>query len=429
MQRLPGFWYPHAGPWAWVAMLHTLAMTTPGFALLESRRPHEPAVRRAPPAARRPGRELRRSTPGWSTSALAYGIGWCSRSAGCCRGSARCWWCARWSSRTCCGCARSTPPRRALVLYFASRRAARRGSRSPSSAPPIPWPLTALILIAVLRGGAAARSRRSALVTRGARSGEGPLDRLLAQLVGRARGLAAPRGDRRARDRRGRARARRAAGRARWPRRTTGAGAPRPASGSTTRARPIRCSRAGSPSAATRCSPTTSTPPRRICASCSPSCSPTTRRARWSRSAPPTSCSAWSWSRPRAAGCACRALGFLVRAAERLAEALLHARLARRAAERAALAREVELAATVQAELLPGGGPQVLGADHGRRIVAAGDPVRRRLLDRHAARTPALGEPRAPPTCAPCWSRSATSPATAWPSAMVDRGGDRARAT
>jgi serine phosphatase RsbU (regulator of sigma subunit) len=52
---------------------------------------------------------------------------------------------------------------------------------------------------------------------------------------------------------------------------------------------------------------------------------------------------------------------FLARAGERLAEALLHARLARRAAERAQLAREVELAATVQAALLPGEQPHVFG--------------------------------------------------------------------
>jgi serine phosphatase RsbU (regulator of sigma subunit) len=56
-----------------------------------------------------------------------------------------------------------------------------------------------------------------------------------------------------------------------------------------------------------------------------------------------------------------RGLAFVERAADRLAEALVHARLARRAAERAALAREVELAATVQAELLPGRGPHVHG--------------------------------------------------------------------
>jgi serine phosphatase RsbU (regulator of sigma subunit) len=56
-----------------------------------------------------------------------------------------------------------------------------------------------------------------------------------------------------------------------------------------------------------------------------------------------------------------RQLAFAARAADRLAEALLHARLARRAAEQAALAREVELAATVQAALLPGRGPHVVG--------------------------------------------------------------------
>lgn len=57
-----------------------------------------------------------------------------------------------------------------------------------------------------------------------------------------------------------------------------------------------------------------------------------------------------------------RPLAFLERTSERLAEALLHARMAKRAAERASLAREVELAATVQAELLPGTGPHVHGA-------------------------------------------------------------------
>jgi serine phosphatase RsbU (regulator of sigma subunit) len=56
-----------------------------------------------------------------------------------------------------------------------------------------------------------------------------------------------------------------------------------------------------------------------------------------------------------------RGLAFVERAADRFAEALLHARLAQRAAERAALAREVELAATVQIELLPARGPHVHG--------------------------------------------------------------------
>ncbi|MEP6865367.1 MAG: SpoIIE family protein phosphatase [Deltaproteobacteria bacterium] len=56
-----------------------------------------------------------------------------------------------------------------------------------------------------------------------------------------------------------------------------------------------------------------------------------------------------------------RAVGFVERAAERLGEGLVHVRLAQRAADRASLAREVELAATVQAQLLPGRGPHVHG--------------------------------------------------------------------
>jgi serine phosphatase RsbU (regulator of sigma subunit) len=56
-----------------------------------------------------------------------------------------------------------------------------------------------------------------------------------------------------------------------------------------------------------------------------------------------------------------RGLAFLEHVADRLADALVHVRLAKRAAERAALAREVELAATVQQRLLPGAGPHVHG--------------------------------------------------------------------
>jgi len=56
-----------------------------------------------------------------------------------------------------------------------------------------------------------------------------------------------------------------------------------------------------------------------------------------------------------------KSLAFLEQAAVRLGEALVHARMAHRAAQRAALAREVELAATVQAQLLPATGPHVHG--------------------------------------------------------------------
>lgn len=56
-----------------------------------------------------------------------------------------------------------------------------------------------------------------------------------------------------------------------------------------------------------------------------------------------------------------RELVFLERASNGLGEALVHARMAQRAAARAKMAREVELAATVQAQLLPGKGPHVHG--------------------------------------------------------------------
>jgi serine phosphatase RsbU (regulator of sigma subunit) len=54
-----------------------------------------------------------------------------------------------------------------------------------------------------------------------------------------------------------------------------------------------------------------------------------------------------------------RSLAFLEQATDRLGQALVHVRLAKRAAEHAMLAREVELAAAVQQQLLPGKGPHV----------------------------------------------------------------------
>lgn len=56
-----------------------------------------------------------------------------------------------------------------------------------------------------------------------------------------------------------------------------------------------------------------------------------------------------------------RELAFIERAADRLGEALVHARMAQRAAERAMMARQVELAATLQQQLLPGRAPHVHG--------------------------------------------------------------------
>lgn len=67
-------------------------------------------------------------------------------------------------------------------------------------------------------------------------------------------------------------------------------------------------------------------------------------------------------------------LSFVERVAERLAEAMLHARMAKRAADRAALAREVALAATVQGELLPSKAPHVYG---GMTVVGSWQPATR----------------------------------------------------
>jgi serine phosphatase RsbU (regulator of sigma subunit) len=56
-----------------------------------------------------------------------------------------------------------------------------------------------------------------------------------------------------------------------------------------------------------------------------------------------------------------RSLEFVERAADTIGEAIVHARMAQRAARRAELAREVELAATVQKELLPDRTPRMIG--------------------------------------------------------------------
>lgn len=56
-----------------------------------------------------------------------------------------------------------------------------------------------------------------------------------------------------------------------------------------------------------------------------------------------------------------RELAFIERASERVGEAIVHARMSRHAAERAMIARQVELAATLQQQLLPGRAPHVHG--------------------------------------------------------------------
>src|SRR3954470_6728515 len=185
---LQGFWYAHAGPWAWVAVVHTVVMVLPGFALLGH------AALTGPPSDER--RQLRAALianlvvlSSLVDLALAYGIGWFPVG----------WLLSGIGSPLVGGAlvvedllrvraVDTTAP--ALVLYFAAG-ALLAWVALAVLAPSVPWPLTGLVLIlcfAAVRITVAAL----ALVTRGARSSEGPLDRLLAQLVARASDLAAP---------------------------------------------------------------------------------------------------------------------------------------------------------------------------------------------------------------------------------------------
>jgi phosphoserine phosphatase RsbU/P len=356
VRRLQGFWYPHAGPWAWVAIVHTVVMVAPGFALLGH------AALTGPPSNER--RQLRAALvanlvvlSSLVDLALAYGIGWFPVG----------WLLSGIGSLLVVRAlvvedllrVRAidiTAP--ALVLYFAAG-ALLAWVALAELAPPVPWPLTALVLIvcfAAVRITVAAMT----LVTRGARSSEGPLDRLLAQLVGRARNLAAqpaiaelaidvielglgvrPRVLLASQDDWG------------WSSETgerlDDARAPDPliAGWLADRRDPVFADDLDS------------APPelRELLAQLFG------HHAARALIPVGTADELLGLILVPAAGRRLRvpALGFLVRAAEQLAEALLHARLARRAAERAALAREVELAATVQAELLPGRAPQIHG--------------------------------------------------------------------
>lgn len=353
---LQGYWYPHAGPWAWVAVVHTVVMVIPGFALLGH------AALTGPPSDER--RQLRAALianlvvlSSLADLALAYGVGWFP---------------VGWllSSIGSLLMVRAlivedllrvravdvTAP--ALVLYFAAG-ALLAWAALAELAPPVPWPLTALVLIVCFAAVRIAVAGMT-LITRGARSSEGPLDRLLAQLVGRARNLAAPpaiaelaidvielglgvrpRVLLASQDDWG------------WSSETgerlDDARAPDPliAGWLTDRRDPVFADDLDT------------SPPelRELLAQLFG------HHAARALIPVGTADELLGLILVPATGRRLRlpALGFLVRAAERLAEALLHVRLARRAAERASLARDVELAATVQAELLPGRAPQVHG--------------------------------------------------------------------
>ncbi|HEX4417574.1 MAG TPA: PP2C family protein-serine/threonine phosphatase [Kofleriaceae bacterium] len=352
---LSGFWYANAGPWAWLALAHTLAMTIPGFIALGH------AVLTTGPSVER--RQLRAALlanlvtyAGLIDVGLAYGIGsvplgWLLSGIGCLlvvralivedllRVRA----------------VDTTAP--LLVVYFAAG-ALLAWAALAALAAPIPWPLTTLALVvcfAAVRISVATVS----LVNHGGRS-EGPLDRLLTQLAGRARTLTAPG----------------AIAQLAIDIIELGLGvrphvliASQDDWGWTTETgERLDDARAPDPLLAGWLAEQ--------------------RDAVFGDDLEPVPADLRALVAGLFAGHRARALiaignadellglivipavgrrlgvpalGFLLRAAERLAEALLHARLALRAAERAALAREVELAATVQAALLPGVGPHVHG--------------------------------------------------------------------
>lgn len=355
VQRLPGFWYPHAGPWAWLAILHTLAMTVPGFATLSH------VALTSPPSDER--RQLRAALianfvvySGLVDLVLAYGIGvfpvgWLLSGIGSLL-------VVRALVVEDLLRVRAVDTRAPLlVLYFAGGVLLAWVALAELIAP-VPWPLAAAALILCF---AAVRVSIATIgmVTRGARS-EGPLDRLLAQLVGRARGLtSSPAIAELAID---------VIELGLGVRTRVLLASPDDWGWSTETGERLDDARAPDPMVASWLAER-----RDAVFADELELAPAELRdllaalfaAHAARALFPVVVSdeLLGVILVPAAGRRLRvpALGFLVHAAERLAEALLHARLVRRAAERAALAREVALAATVQAELLPGQGLHVHG--------------------------------------------------------------------
>jgi len=356
VRRLSGFWFGHAGPWAWLALLHTLALTLPGFLALGY------VALTSPPSSER--RQLRAALlanfvtyAGLVDVGLAYGIGvaplgWLLSGIGCLL-------VVRALVVEDLLRVRAVDTSAPLFVVYFATGALLAWVALAALAAPIPWPLTTLALVmcfAAVRVSVATVS----LVNRGARGREGPLERLLAQLVGRARSMTAPSeiaqlaidiielglGVRlhlllASQDDWG------------WSTQTgerlDDARAPDP----------LLAGWMAERHDAVFSDDLDVAPPdlRELLAQLFAS--------HGARALIPVGSAdellglvlVPASTRPLRVP----ALGFLLRAGERLAEALLHARLARRAAQRAALAREVELAATVQAELLPGEGPHVHG--------------------------------------------------------------------
>jgi serine phosphatase RsbU (regulator of sigma subunit) len=357
VQWLSRLWYGDAGPWAWLALLHTAAMTGPAFCALGY------VALTSPPSEER--RQLRAAfvANGVTYAALidatlAYGIG--GFPVGGLLSGVGCLLVVRALIVEDLLRVRAVDTAAPLaVVYFATGALLAWVALAALDAP-IPWPLTMLALVmcfAAVRVSVATVS----LVSRGARGGAGPLDRLLAQLVDRARVLtAAPAIAQLAIDivELGLGVRTRVllASQEDWGFTThTGdrlddARAPDPllASWLAERRGPVFAEDRDDVPAELR------------------DLLAQLLASHDARAVIPVGSADEllgvlllpAGSRPLRGP----QLDFAVRAAERLAEALLHARLALRAAERAALAREVELAATVQAELLPRKGVHELGA-------------------------------------------------------------------
>jgi len=356
VRRLSGFWFGHAGPWAWLALLHTLILTIPGFAALG-----HVALTSQPSEERRQLRAALLANfvtyAGVVDVSLAYGVGvfplgWLLSGIGCLL-------VVRALIVEDLLRVRAVDTAAPLLVVYFATGALLAWVALAELAAPIPWPLTTLALVmcfAAVRVSVATIG----LVNGGARGGEGPLDRLLAQLVDRARAMTAPP----------------AIAQLAIDIIELGLGV-RPTLllasqddwGWTTQAgERLDDARAPDPLLASWLAER-----RDAVFADDLEAVPVDLRAllaqlfagHGARALIPVGSADELLGLVLVRGATRRlrgpALGFLLRAAERLAEALLHARLALRAAERAALAREVELAATVQAELLPGKGPHVHG--------------------------------------------------------------------
>ncbi|HEU0029739.1 MAG TPA: SpoIIE family protein phosphatase [Kofleriaceae bacterium] len=359
VQRLAGFWFPVAGPWAWVALANTVVISTPGFVLLGR------AALFRPPSDER--RQLRAALvanlvtyAGLGDVALSYGIGvfpfgWLLSGIG----SLLVVRALVVEDLLRVRAVDTMPP--LLVAHFAG--AVLLGWVSLAQVDPAPW-WAATTVLALSFVGVRSTIATIALIDRGARGGEGPLERLLAQLVRRGRTLTEPP----------------AIAQLAHDIVDLGVGV-RPKlllaseedwGWTDARGEPLAEELAPDPllvaalveSAHARGTNVVFADDLEVI----PEDLRDVARQLFERHDARAIVLVVSADEllgviviDKAARLRSRRFGFVERVAERLAEALLHARMARRAAERAALAREVELAATVQAELLPGRGPHVHG--------------------------------------------------------------------